>query len=57
LIINIDLSFFIADTLQIQLNVLRLDSEDVIAGGNKSYKLKYNIEEAINQNKKCIVTL
>lgn len=57
MIINIDLSFFIADTLQIQLKVLRLDSEDVIAGGNKSYKLKYNIEEARNQNKKCIVTL
>lgn len=57
MIVDIDLSFFVADTRQIKLKVLRLDAEDVITGGNKSFKLKYNLQEAKNCNKKCIVTL
>ncbi len=41
---------------QVNLYVLRLDTIDLYSGGNKIFKLKYNIEEAIKQGFKLILT-
>ena len=40
----------------IELNVLRLDLIHPIVSGNKWFKLKYHLQEAIKQNKKGILT-
>jgi 1-aminocyclopropane-1-carboxylate deaminase len=56
LINQIDLSLFLHDTKNIHLNVLRLDQEDFLTGGNKLYKLKYNIQQAKHKSKHVIVT-
>src|SRR6478672_4723780 len=40
----------------IQLSVLRLDRIHPVISGNKWFKLKYHIQEALNQNKKGILT-
>ncbi len=41
---------------KINLHVLRLDTIDLYAGGNKLFKLKYNLEEAEKQGFKKILT-
>ncbi len=41
---------------KIQLFMLRLDTIDLYAGGNKFFKLKYNLEEAQKQGFKKILT-
>ncbi|MEO8761297.1 MAG: pyridoxal-phosphate dependent enzyme [Bacteroidia bacterium] len=41
---------------KINLHVLRLDTIDLCAGGNKLFKLKYNLEEAEKQGFKKILT-
>ncbi len=41
---------------KINLFVLRLDAIDFYAGGNKFFKLKYNLEEAKNQGYKKLLT-
>lgn len=41
---------------QVNLYVLRLDTIDLYAGGNKLFKLKYNLEEAVKQGYKKILT-
>jgi 1-aminocyclopropane-1-carboxylate deaminase len=41
---------------KINLFVLRLDTIDLYSGGNKFFKLKYNLEEAIKQGFKKILT-
>ena len=41
---------------KINLYVLRLDTIDLYAGGNKLFKLKYNLEEAQKQGFKKILT-
>ena len=41
---------------KINLHVLRLDTIDLYAGGNKLFKLKYNLEEATKQGFKKILT-
>lgn len=40
----------------ISLHVLRLDTIDAYAGGNKLFKLKYNLEEALRQKHTRILT-
>ena len=40
----------------IKLYVKRIDLIDKYISGNKWYKLKYNIESAINNSKKCVLT-
>lgn len=54
---EVNLSLFFDHVSDISLHVLRLDAENVITGGNKQYKLKYNLEAAKAQGKKNIVTL
>jgi 1-aminocyclopropane-1-carboxylate deaminase len=39
-----------------QIDVLRLDTIHPTVSGNKWYKLKYNLQEAVAQNAKCIIT-
>ncbi|HEX5002828.1 MAG TPA: pyridoxal-phosphate dependent enzyme [Bacteroidia bacterium] len=46
LIEKIDLEAIAGCSTRSQLFVLRLDREDPVTGGNKSYKLKYNLEAA-----------
>jgi len=46
LIEQIDLEAVAGCNSRTQLFVLRLDKEDPVTGGNKSYKLKYNLEVA-----------
>ncbi len=41
---------------QVNLYVLRLDTIDLYAGGNKIFKLKYNLKEALKQGFKKILT-
>jgi 1-aminocyclopropane-1-carboxylate deaminase/D-cysteine desulfhydrase-like pyridoxal-dependent ACC family enzyme len=41
---------------QVNLYVLRLDAIDLYSGGNKLFKLKYNLEEALKQGYKKILT-
>ena len=41
---------------EIKLYVKRIDLIDKYISGNKWYKLKYNIESAINNSKKCVLT-
>ena len=41
---------------KVNLYVLRLDTIDLYAGGNKLFKLKYNLEEAVKQGYKKILT-
>ncbi len=40
----------------IRLSMLRLDLLPIAWGGNKYFKLKYNLEEAKKQGKKCLLT-
>ena len=41
---------------KIDVYMLRLDTIDLYAGGNKLFKLKYNLEEAVKQGFKKILT-
>jgi 1-aminocyclopropane-1-carboxylate deaminase/D-cysteine desulfhydrase-like pyridoxal-dependent ACC family enzyme len=41
---------------KVNLHVLRLDTIDLYSGGNKLFKLKYNLEEAVKQGLKKILT-
>jgi 1-aminocyclopropane-1-carboxylate deaminase len=42
---------------QVKISVLRLDKIHKLTGGNKIYKLKYNLKEAINQGFDTVVTM
>jgi len=44
------------DTAGVNLFVKRIDQPDPILNGNKSFKLKYNLLEAINQNLNTVLT-
>jgi 1-aminocyclopropane-1-carboxylate deaminase len=44
------------DNGRVVIDVLRLDEIDPLTGGNKWYKLKYNLLEAMTQGKSTIVT-
>src|ERR1700739_2243501 len=41
---------------KVDLYVLRLDTIDLYAGGNKFFKLKYNLEEAVKQGFEQVLT-
>ncbi len=44
------------DQLKVELEVLRLDQVHPIVSGNKFFKLKYNLEEALKQNHRKVLT-
>jgi len=50
------LDHFAPASQNIKVSMLRLDAIHPLISGNKWYKLKYNIEEAIAQDKNCILT-
>lgn len=57
--VNIPLQEIITDEIKrrdISLQVLRIDLIDGITGGNKYFKLKYNIEEASGQGHDTVLT-
>ena len=49
-------SLSIGNTKQVEVSVLRLDKIDPLLSGNKWFKLRYYLEEAIQQGKKTVVT-
>ncbi len=51
-----DLSSAIFDIAGVEVNVLRLDLIHPVTGGNKFFKLKYNLEEAKKSNCKSILS-
>lgn len=53
---EIDLDIFQSGHKNISLNILRLDLQDAISGGNKYFKLKYNLQSAIEKGRSTIVT-
>ena len=44
------------DQLKVELEVLRLDQVHPTVSGNKFFKLKYNLEEALKQNHRQVLT-
>jgi 1-aminocyclopropane-1-carboxylate deaminase len=44
------------DQLKVELEVLRLDQVHPTVSGNKFFKLKYNLEEALKQNHRQVMT-
>jgi 1-aminocyclopropane-1-carboxylate deaminase len=50
------ITFPFEKTKEIEVSVLRLDKIHATISGNKWFKLRYYIQEAIEQQKKCIVT-
>ena len=53
---EIDLDIFQLGHKNMRLNILRLDLPDAISGGNKSFKLKYNLQTATEKGKSTLVT-
>ncbi|HMR45721.1 MAG TPA: pyridoxal-phosphate dependent enzyme [Bacteroidia bacterium] len=53
---EIDLDIFQLGHKNIGVNILRLDMQDAISGGNKSFKLKYNLQTATEKGKSTLVT-
>jgi 1-aminocyclopropane-1-carboxylate deaminase len=51
-----EVSYLWIDKKNISLKILRLDQLHAVVSGNKWYKLQYHLKEAIQQNKKRIVT-
>ncbi|MBK7854615.1 MAG: pyridoxal-phosphate dependent enzyme [Bacteroidetes bacterium] len=47
---------FVLNKYNVELYILRIDLIDTFYGGNKYFKLKYNITEAKNQNKNTLLT-
>ena len=44
------------DELKVELEVLRLDQVHETVSGNKFFKLKYNLTEALQQNHRQVLT-
>lgn len=53
---EINLNYFQLAHKGVSLHVLRLDLDDVVTGGNKSFKLKYNLQAAKEKERSIIVT-